>query len=443
MRTARFRLAFAVALLLAAAVERSRGDPPAEAQTTSAPAAQPADIKQDFFASLKQGFEQDLNREVVRGHFDIGSPPHTQRYYCLVDPKTGNAEKNGVAGQPFVRADGMTGLKGGAVSPLSCADAEQKGFLLTSGYKVKGKSTAAAATAHAGSEAAPGSAATAGNAGAAIAGGGGGDSSGGTHRFYEVRGARLYTETFGHGPPILFLHGGMTFFDSSFAKQRDYFAARRTVIGIDQRGHGHSPDGPWTLSYQLMADDTAAIIGQMGLGPVEVVGQSDGGDIALLLARDHPELVRRVVVSGANLRSGVTPAEVQQRRGWSPEQLSAKLQQLSDSLPPDFRSDYGRVSPDGPDHWMTLLGKCYFMWIDAVVITPTDLKKIAAPVLVMAGDRDRTSLEETIEIYRDLPHGQLLIVPGSGHGTLQTRPDLVNPAILEFLDHADSGATAH
>lgn len=66
----------------------------------------------------------------------------------------------------------------------------------------------------------------------------------GRHRFYEVRGAKLYTQTYGHGAPIIFLHGGTVFFDNSFANQRDYFATYRTVIGIDQRGHGHSPDGP-------------------------------------------------------------------------------------------------------------------------------------------------------------------------------------------------------
>jgi len=81
-----------------------------------------------------------------------------------------------------------------------------------------------------------------------------------SHEYYEVNGAKLYTESLGHGTPVLFLHGGMMFFDNAYIRQRDFFAARHLVIGIDQRGHGHSPDGPWQLSYQLMADDTAAII---------------------------------------------------------------------------------------------------------------------------------------------------------------------------------------
>ena len=70
----------------------------------------------------------------MRGHFDVGSPPDAHRYYCLVNTKTGKSEVNGVAGQLFVRADKMTGIKGPAVAPLSCADAEQKGILVTTGY---------------------------------------------------------------------------------------------------------------------------------------------------------------------------------------------------------------------------------------------------------------------------------------------------------------------
>jgi pimeloyl-ACP methyl ester carboxylesterase len=253
-------------------------------------------------------------------------------------------------------------------------------------------------------------------------------------RFYVVPGARLYTESFGHGPPVVFLHGGMRFFDANFSKQRYYFAAGHTVIGIDQRGHGHSPDGNWALTYQLMADDTAAVIQQMGVAPVDVVGHSDGGNIALLLARDHPELVRRVVISGANLRSGLSAEEARQRSHWTEAQLAGKLADITARMPASFRTDYGKVSPDGPDHWMVLLRKCYSLWNTPRVIEPGDLKKIAAPVLVMAGDDDFTSIEETAEIYRGLPKGQLMIVPGTGHGTFETRPDLVNLAMREYLD---------
>jgi pimeloyl-ACP methyl ester carboxylesterase len=258
----------------------------------------------------------------------------------------------------------------------------------------------------------------------------------GTHRFFEINGARLYTEKFGHGPPILFLHGGSVFFDNNFSHQRDYFASYRTVIGIDQRGQGHSPDGPWPLTYQMMANDTAAIIGRLGLGAVDIVGHSDGADVALLLARDHPQLVRRMVLSGPNLRAHLTPEE-QQRAEWSPEQFTNHVQELAKWLPPSFRTDYAKVSPDGPDHWMKLLAKLYEMWLEPVVIEPADLKNLSMPVLVMVGDHDFTSIEEAAEIYRALPKGQLIIVPATGHGTFMDRPELVNLAIKEFLDQPD------
>jgi pimeloyl-ACP methyl ester carboxylesterase len=257
-------------------------------------------------------------------------------------------------------------------------------------------------------------------------------SNGGTHEYYSVNGAKLYVESVGRGPPMLFLHGGLMSFDSAYAKQRDYFAAQYQVIGIDQRGHGHSADGPWQLSYQLMADDTAAVIQALKVGPVDIVGHSDGANIALLLARDHPELVRRIIISGANLR-GLAPEKLEARKQLPPAELEDKVQKLAAMLPPSFHSDYGAVSPDGPKHWMVMVTKCYWLWAQSVVIDPDDLRKIQSPVLVVAGDHDFTSIEETTEIFRGLPHAQLFLVPGTGHGTFQDRPKLVNLAVEEFL----------
>jgi pimeloyl-ACP methyl ester carboxylesterase len=256
----------------------------------------------------------------------------------------------------------------------------------------------------------------------------------GAHRYYDVHGSKVYVETFGHGAPIVFLHGGLGFFDTNFARQRDYFASFRTVIGIDRRGHGHSPDTAEPFSYKGMADDTAAIVEQLALGPVDVVGHSDGGNIGLILAHDHPQLVRRLVISGANLRPPLPEDELKRRSLWTPEQVAEKARQVVANTPPYFRTDYERVTPDGADHWWTLVTKSYRLWLTPIVITPTELKTINAPVLVIAGDHDFTSLEDTIEIYRNLPHGQLLILPGTGHGTMMERPALVNLAIREFLE---------
>lgn len=260
------------------------------------------------------------------------------------------------------------------------------------------------------------------------------DSSIATHRYHDVHGAKLYVETVGSGAPIVFLHGGLRFFATNFATQRDYFASFRTVIGIDRAGHGHSPDTAQPLSYVQMAEDTAAVIEQLGLGAVDVVGHSDGGNIGLILARDHPGLVRRLVISGANLRPGLPPDELKRRRDWTPEQIAEKARELARDLPPSFRTEYERVTPDGAEHWWTLVAKSYQLWLTPIVIEPLDLKRIRIPVLVMAGDHDLTPIEETLEIYRNLARGQLLILPDTGHGTMSQRPELANLAMRQFLD---------
>jgi ketosteroid isomerase-like protein len=135
MLNRRSRRACVAAMLGLLSLDRALADPPAPAG--SGAAASTPGTHGGFFSSLKQAFSEDVGREVVWAHFDVGAAPDTHRFYCLLDPKTGKHEPNGVAGQPFVRPDGMTGLKNPAISPVSCADAEQKGILSTDGYTVK------------------------------------------------------------------------------------------------------------------------------------------------------------------------------------------------------------------------------------------------------------------------------------------------------------------
>jgi hypothetical protein len=90
----------------------------------------------DYLSSARQAFSEDFKKEVVRGHFDVGTPPDTHRFYCLVNAKTGKSQLNAVGGETFMRPDGMTGLKSNGVAPLSCVKAEQQGVLVTEGYVV-------------------------------------------------------------------------------------------------------------------------------------------------------------------------------------------------------------------------------------------------------------------------------------------------------------------
>ena len=135
-----FSQAFAAALVLCfGGGSDALADPPAGTETgASAPPsssdAQKSLPQESFFSSLKQAFNKDFDHEVVRGHFELGSPPNVRRYYCLVDVKTGKREPNGVLGKPVVMGDGRTSIRDGSVSLYSCDNAEKQGMLITTGY---------------------------------------------------------------------------------------------------------------------------------------------------------------------------------------------------------------------------------------------------------------------------------------------------------------------
>ncbi len=109
-----------------------------------------------------------------------------------------------------------------------------------------------------------------------------------------------------------------------------------------------------------------------------------------------------------------------------------------DGWAPAARLDYyAKVSPGGAAQWPVLVGKLRRLWLD----TPTRdelsldlLKKIQQPALLITGDRDGTTHEHTLAMFRALPHGQLFVVPGTGHDTFARRSEWMNAVILSFLD---------
>jgi hypothetical protein len=135
-----FSQAFAAALVLCfGSGSDALADPPAGTETGASAAPSSSDAQkslpqESFFSSLKQAFNKDFDHEVVRGHFELGSPPNVRRYYCLVDVKTGKREPNGVLGKPVVMGDGRTSVRDGSVSLYSCDNAEKQGMLVTTGY---------------------------------------------------------------------------------------------------------------------------------------------------------------------------------------------------------------------------------------------------------------------------------------------------------------------
>jgi pimeloyl-ACP methyl ester carboxylesterase len=225
-----------------------------------------------------------------------------------------------------------------------------------------------------------------------------------------IHGHRIYYAIRGHGPTLVLLHGGGDSGVHSFERQLDVFAQHHHIVAPDQVGQGHTPGVHGPLSYTAMMEDTAALLQTLKLEHVDVVGFSDGGILALMLAVRHPELVRRLVISGVNIApEGLNAEDLQALRAAqtpTPTTMDEKLNQL----------------------WLTSPTEAE--------LSPALLAKIVQPVLVISGDRDAITLEHTLQIFHALPNAQLCVLPGTDHATFSARPDWLNPIIGAFLDRS-------
>jgi pimeloyl-ACP methyl ester carboxylesterase len=242
--------------------------------------------------------------------------------------------------------------------------------------------------------------------------------------YVELPGVKTWYEVEGQGDPVLLMHGGFCT-NETWGPQRADFAADHRVFLPERRAHGHTSDVEGPLSYDDMATDTIDFLTTVVEGPAHLVGWSDGGIVALLVAIERPELVRKIVVTGANFKPGseIGPAEA------------------LDALTPDapdlamFRAMYEAASPDGAEHWPVVVGKMAEMFRTEPDIPIEDLGHINAPTLVLVGDDDFIPLEHTIELYRAIPNSELAVVPGTSHGHFMEKPSLVDRIVLEFLDN--------
>ncbi|MHB8877003.1 MAG: alpha/beta fold hydrolase, partial [Myxococcaceae bacterium] len=149
-------------------------------------------------------------------------------------------------------------------------------------------------------------------------------------------------------------------------------------------------------------------------------GWSDGGNMGLHLAVHHPELVRKLVVFGANTRvTGLTGPSLAWVKTAGPGSLGKA------------KEAYEKMAPD-PRRWPVFAQKLTDMWRDMPDVT-AELSRIKAPTLIAIGDRDMISIEHATEMYRAIPGAQLFVVPGATHSVLREKPALSNEVIRAFL----------
>lgn len=246
-----------------------------------------------------------------------------------------------------------------------------------------------------------------------------------TGAYVEVGGQKLYYRISGEGPNLLLLHGGLGSLEG-FATIQPELARHFRVIAVDRAGHGRSSDSGEPFVYSVAAEEVKAFLDLLGISSTAVLGWSDGGVVGYHLASRYPDLVTRLVAIGANTRVNGMAAETVR---WlteraEPESLLADL--------PEVAADYRRLSPN-PEHLLSFLKRSRELWLRDPYITPDELKRIAAPVLLVAGDRRDIRVEHLLEIRAVLQHPELCILPDASHFVLQEKPHLLLPIVLDFL----------
>jgi len=232
-------------------------------------------------------------------------------------------------------------------------------------------------------------------------------------KYYNIRGFKMYAEIYGQGKPLLFIHGNGGS-GGNFFKQVPYFAKKYKVIIADSRAQGKSVDTGDSLSYNMMADDYAELLDVLKIDSAYVVGWSDGGIDGLLLAIRHPGKVKKLAITGANLRPDTT----------------AVPKELWNMLIPTY-NELKRKTDKNPQEKAGY--KLVKLLIEQEPIPVTDLSKIFCPVLVIGGDNDLIWPAHTMEIFNNIPDSYLWILPNSGHATPVMYADDFNKNVNDFF----------
>jgi pimeloyl-ACP methyl ester carboxylesterase len=267
-------------------------------------------------------------------------------------------------------------------------------------------------------------------------------------RTVHANGIDIHYLEAGGGEPLLLLHGGVvstnpiwTGVPVAYASHMDTLAQHFRVIAADTRGCGRTVHTGGRVTFEVLADDAAALIDALELERPAIAGFSEGAITATVLGIRHPGAVR-AIVNHAGF-DGFDPAAptfamMRQILGGSPEaagpdpDVAARQFRDSEHMRPMFElMTEDQDSGQGEGHWRTYLRLAWDRSTQHPGYTYTDFARITVPTLILTGDRDDfCSVEQAVQAYRQLPDGELAVLPSHGHYI----PPAAIQAAIEFLE---------
>jgi pimeloyl-ACP methyl ester carboxylesterase len=225
-----------------------------------------------------------------------------------------------------------------------------------------------------------------------------------TGHYADINGLHMYYELYGSGKPLVLIHGGGSTINSTFGRVLPELAKKYRVIAVELQAHGRTRDIDRPLSFEQDADDVAALLARLDIKSAAIFGFSNGATTALQMAIRHPKAVERLVLaSGLYKRSGTDPRFWEGFKG-------ATL----DVMPQSLKDAYLTVNPD-PKGLQAMFNRDVQRMADFKDMKDEDIRSVTVPALVLSADRDVMYPEHSVEIYRLLPQGRLVILPGT-HG---------------------------
>lgn len=214
----------------------------------------------------------------------------------------------------------------------------------------------------------------------------------------KVNNIEIYYEEYGQGQPIILLHGNSEtneIFDKLINQLKDKYK----VYAVDSRCHGKS-EKTKDISYNLMADDVIEFIKQLNINKPILYGFSDGGIIGLLIAIKEPDLLSKLIISGANI---------------SPDAMS-KFDILLTKIIYFFTRN-----------------KLFKMMLIEPNISTDELTKIIVPTHILVGEKDVIKLEHTKLIADSIKNSTLEIIKNENHGSYVIHSEKIYEFIKKYL----------
>ena len=238
--------------------------------------------------------------------------------------------------------------------------------------------------------------------------------------YAPVNGIRIWYATFGHGEPVILLHGGLVNANWWGNQVRELQKHYRVIV-MDSRGHGRSTRNAEPYGYDLMASDVIGLMDFLKISKAALVGWSDGAILGLDIAMKHPERLTKLFAFAANSDpSGVADVA-------SSPVFNAAIARAE--------KEYEKLSPT-PGEYPAFLAQITKMWGTQPNWTADDLKKITVPTWIVDGDHDEAIKRENTEFMAaQIPDAGLLLQPAVSHFSLLQDPGQFTSDVLHFLQH--------